>query len=79
MDNSFKELPRGEALARLYDLRNQLDLYDAERLAACAPVGTQACEDCGITRDCVRYGSRDLCEACAGMRIRTAALAKEFE
>lgn len=73
MENEVAELPREEALARLYELRNQLDVFDALRLASCQPIADGRCSDCARHGPRLRYISVRVCERCAMQRIRVAS------
>jgi len=63
------ELPREEALVRLYALTNQMSLYDAERFDQCPEVAEGNCLDCGRLRRRYRYVEVFVCQGCAMRRI----------
>lgn len=68
MENS--PLPYHEALARLYELRAILDLYETADLDELDALPEGRCLDCASYRPRVRYGRVALCRDCATARIR---------
>lgn len=74
MDNEsdrsdYAQLPREEALVRLYQLQAQLDLEDAVIAAELPPAGPGHCEDCKRARSLLHYGSVIICESCTLSRL----------
>jgi hypothetical protein len=62
---NFEELPREEALIRLYQLKNQLDMCDVIALEELKTLGPGFCDDCHAASAELRsYGRTAGCERC---------------
>ena len=64
------ELPREEALVRLYQLQNQLDLEDVVTWSEMPPAGPGFCEDCQNAGELSHYHAVCICEKCGLSRLR---------
>lgn len=61
---TLDELPREEALVRLYQLKHQLDMEDVILLDGLTPMGVSFCDDCHAHTNLRAYGRVNACERC---------------
>lgn len=80
LSERYEELPREEALVRLYQLKAQLDLEDVIALDNLELVGAGFCDDCHAAATLRKYGSVALCErdALSRMAVVRVRLAREL-
>ena len=84
MENSqhveaLAELPREEALARLYQLQHQLSIEQVLLLDSLTLLPEGFCDDCHAHGARRRYGRVDLCDRCTLARLAVAAVASSRE
>lgn len=64
-----EELSRDEALVRLYQLKNQLDMEDVVLLEGLASAAAGYCDDCHAAASLRHYGRVVACERCILSRM----------
>lgn len=76
MENGdLAELPREEALTRLYQLARQLTLDEVLELEGLPLLPVDFCDDCHAHCELRRYGSVATCDRCTLSRMKVRAIA----